>query len=87
MSDKKEGVSKRQARREEVRRKERQQRYILIGIIAAVALVIVGLIVVPAIRSANTPVGEFVKITPGAYTAAEGTTMGELERQSENRGF
>ncbi|OGO34566.1 MAG: hypothetical protein A2W35_06095 [Chloroflexi bacterium RBG_16_57_11] len=77
MSDKKEGMSKRQARREEIRRKERQQRLLLFGLIAAVALGIVALIVVPAIRSANSPVGEFVKITPGAYTAVEGTTMGD----------
>jgi protein-disulfide isomerase len=77
MSDKKEGTSKRQARRDEIRRKERRQRLILIGVIAAIALAIAGLIVVPAIRSANEPVGEFVKVTPGTYTAAEGTAMGD----------
>ena len=77
MSDKKEGTSKRQARREEIRRKERNQRLVLIGVIAAVGLAIVAFIVVPAIRSASAPVGEFVKITPGAYNSAEGTTMGD----------
>lgn len=77
MSEKKEGTSKRQARREEIRRKEKQQRLVLIGVIAAVALAIVALIVVPSIRSANAPVGEFVQITPGAYTSVDGTAMGD----------
>lgn len=77
MSDKKEGISKRQARREEIRRKERQQRLILIGVIAGVIVLIAGLIVVPSIRSATAPVGEFVKITPEAYAQANGTTMGD----------
>jgi protein-disulfide isomerase len=77
MSDKKEGISKRQARRDEIRRKERNQRLVLIGVIAAVGLAIVAFIVVPAIRSSSAPVGEFVKITPGAYNSAAGTTMGD----------
>jgi protein-disulfide isomerase len=77
MSDKKEGMSKRQARREEIRRKERQQRLVLMSVITVIALAIVAFIVVPMIRSATAPVGEFVKITPGAYTAAEGTVMGD----------
>jgi len=77
MSEKKEGVSKRQARREEIRRKERQQRLTIIGVIAAVTLAIIVLIVVPSIRSATAPVGEFIQITPVAYTAADGTGMGD----------
>lgn len=77
MSDKKEGISKRQARREELRRKERQQRLTIIGVIAAVTLAIIILIVVPSIRSATAPVGEFVKITPVAYSAANKTGMGD----------
>jgi protein-disulfide isomerase len=77
MSDKKEGISKRQARREEIRRKERQQRLVVIGVIALATLAIVALIVVPSIRSATAPVGEFVKITPVAYNSADGTNMGD----------
>lgn len=77
MSEKKETVSKRQARREEIRRKERQQRWIVIGVIAAIALAIVGVIVVPSIRSASAPVGEFVKVTPIAYSGANGTSLGD----------
>jgi protein-disulfide isomerase len=77
MSEKKEVTSKRQARKEEIRRKERQQRLIVIGVIAAIALAIVGLLVIPSIRSANAPVGEFVKITPVAYSGANGTGIGD----------
>ena len=77
MSEKKEGTSKRQARREEIRRKERQQRLVLFGVIAAVALAIVALIVIPSIRSANAPIGEFVQVTPGTYTSVDGTSMGD----------
>jgi hypothetical protein len=62
MSEKKEGMSKRQARREEIRRKERQQRLTIIGVIALATLAIVLLIVVPSIRSATAPVGDFVKM-------------------------
>ena len=77
MSDKKEVTSKRQARREEIRRKERQQRLTVIGVIAAVVLAIVLLIVIPSIRSATAPVGEFVKITPIAYSKVDKTGMGD----------
>jgi protein-disulfide isomerase len=77
MSEKKEGMSKRQARREEIRRKERQQRLTIIGVIALATLAIVLLIVVPSIRSATAPVGDFVKITPETYNAVDGTRMGD----------
>jgi protein-disulfide isomerase len=77
MSDKNEGISKRQARREEIRRKEQRQRLTIIGIIALAVLAIIGLIVVPSIQSATAPVGEFVKITPVAYNTVDGTSMGD----------
>jgi protein-disulfide isomerase len=77
MSDKKEGISKRQARREEIRRKEQRQRWTIIGVIALAVLAIIALIVVPSIQSATAPVGEFVKITPVAYETADGTGMGD----------
>jgi protein-disulfide isomerase len=77
MSDKKEGISKRQARREEIRRKERRQRLVLIGVIAAIVVAIVALIVIPSLQSKSAPVGEFVKITPETYESAVGTTMGD----------
>lgn len=71
--------SKRQIMREERRKKERQQRLITIGVIVAVALVLVGLIAAPAAQEANTPVGEFVRITPISPTSADGTAVGDPE--------
>ena len=77
MSEKKEAMSKRQARREEIRRKEQKQRLMVIGVIAVIALAIVGLLVIPSIRSASAPVGEFVKITPVEYSQVDRTGMGD----------
>lgn len=72
-----ENMSKRQARREELRRKERQQRYMIIGGLAVVALAIIGLLVVPAIRKAtNTDVPPLVQVTPVSYNNTNGFSMG-----------
>lgn len=71
--------SKRQLMREERKRKERQQRLITIGIIVAVALILVGLIAIPTAQEANTPVGEFVQVTPISPASADGTAVGDPE--------
>lgn len=76
MSDKKESLSKRQARKEELRRKERQQRIIVIGAVLLIAVALIGLVIVPSIQSAMNPGGDFVRITPQAYTTADGTRLG-----------
>lgn len=74
----KEGLSKRQARKEELRKKERQQRIIVISAVVVIGLAILGFIIVPTIRSATNPGGDFVQITPLAYNATmQGTTMGD----------
>jgi protein-disulfide isomerase len=74
----KESLSKRQARREELRRKERQQRIIIVGAVAVIGLAILGFIIVPSVRTAMNPGGDFIKITPVAYKAAiQGTNMGD----------
>ena len=76
MSDKKENLSKRQARKEELRRKERQQRIIVIGAVLLIAAALIGLVIVPTIQSAMNPAGEFVRITPQAYPTADGARLG-----------
>jgi protein-disulfide isomerase len=73
----KEGLSKRQTRREEIRRKERRQRWIVIGILVLVSAVILGIIVVPMVQNTLNPGGDFLRVTPGAYTNANGKTMGD----------
>ena len=72
----KEVISKRQARKEELRRKERQQRVIVLVVIATVALVIIGFIIVPTVQNVLKPGGDFIKITPMAYSTAQGTSLG-----------
>lgn len=74
----KENLSKRQTRKEEIRRKNRQQRmWVFIGI-GVVALLVVGLFILPAIRKAtNSEVPPFVKITPVAYQDADGFHLGD----------
>lgn len=77
MSDKNEGLSKRQARREEIRRKERQQRTIVLGAIAAVALIVILAIVLPSLRSVEEQAGEFATVEPVSYTRQDGARLGD----------
>jgi protein-disulfide isomerase len=76
MSPNKEGASKRQVRKEELRRKERQQRLITIGIVAVVAVILVGVIIIPSINNVRNPGNDFAMITPEAYTTTNGTNVG-----------
>jgi protein-disulfide isomerase len=49
----------------------------MIGGIVVVALLLVGLIALPAIQDSSTPVGEFNRITPVDYPNENGTTLGD----------
>jgi len=69
--------SKRQLRKEELRQKERRQQITTIGILGAVALVILALFIVPSIQRSANPGGKIVKITPGTYPNADGTKLGD----------
>ena len=77
MSDKKEGLSKRQARREELKRKERQQRLIVLGSIGVIALVVVIAVVIPMMRNIANPAGEFATVEPVTYSNADGVRLGD----------
>jgi protein-disulfide isomerase len=72
-----EPTSKRQMRKEEVRRKERQQRMITVGALAVAAIALLALIIVPSIQKAANPGGAFVKVTPVNYPDANGTNLGD----------
>lgn len=72
-----ESTSKRQLRKEEIRRKERQQKVITLGFISVIALVLVALIVIPSVQKAANPAGEFNQITPQAYPNENGTKLGD----------
>lgn len=69
-------LSRKQALREARRARQRRQRMIVIGMILGGALLVIAAISISYIREATAPVGEFVRITPGVYPNAKGTTMG-----------
>jgi len=71
-----ESLSKRQLRKEEIRKKERQQRTILIGGLALISVVILGIMIVPSVQKAANPAGDFVRITPQTYPEENGTSLG-----------
>ena len=72
MSPEKE-VSKRQARREEMRRRAQRQRLITIGIIVLVAL----LIVTPIVYQMLKPAAAVVSVDVGTFPKANDNTMGD----------
>ena len=72
-----EGMSKRQLRKEELRKKEQQQRMITIGAILVIVVVLLGAIIIPTVKNATNPGGEFTRITPQAYANVSGTNIGD----------
>ena len=68
---------KRQLMRERREQQARRQRLITVLIIVGVALVLVGFVAVPAIRTATAPVGDFVEITPKSYPQEDGRFLGD----------
>jgi len=73
-----ENISKRQSRKEELRKKERQQRIFVIGAIALIAIVFVVMYITSTQNAANNVAGGAIqKITLKVYKNAQGTTMGD----------
>jgi protein-disulfide isomerase len=71
-------ISKRQSRKEELRKKERQQRIIVIGAIALIAIVFVVMFITSTQNAAtNVAGGAIQKITLKEYKNAQGTTIGD----------
>ncbi len=77
MAKKEETKSKRQMVREQRERRQRQQRLLTILIVAGIAVFIAGLMIVPGILEAATPVGEIVMVTPEARPMVNGKSMGD----------
>jgi hypothetical protein len=83
MENKKEGLSRRQARREEIRRKERRQRMTVLGVISAIVLLILVAIVAPTLLGDNSTTAglgdadNFTPVAPGTYTQADGARLGD----------
>jgi protein-disulfide isomerase len=73
-----ENISKRQSRKEELRKKERQQQRIVIGAIALIAIVFAAILIITLQKGAtNAASGSIQKITVKDYKNANGTTMGD----------
>jgi len=70
-------LSKRQALREERKRREQRKRLFTILAIIGAAIIIIGLVLIPTIQTSRAPVGEFVQITPAVIPLAEGTAIGD----------
>lgn len=72
-------LSKRQAIREERKRREKRKRlFIVLGLVGA-SLIILGLVIFPTIQTATAPVGDFVKVTPTVIPLADGNAVGDPE--------
>jgi protein-disulfide isomerase len=76
-SESKTSMTKRQMIKERRRQQQRRQRLSLIAIVAAVALGIAALLIVPGILEASKPVGEFVRITPTTWPMVKGSALGD----------
>ncbi len=72
-----EPFSKRQLIREQRLKRQRQQRLFAILAIVVGALIVTGLLIVPSLRNAAAPVGDFVRITPISRPQADGTALGD----------
>lgn len=70
-------MSKRQALRQQRAQQARRQRLIIIGAIVGVVALLIALIIIPQNRRANTPVGDFVQITPGVFPDEAGLALGD----------
>lgn len=77
MNVKKDGQSKRQLRREELRRKERQQRITVVSVAGVVILLVLSALIVPNLIGDNSEARNFNRIQPGNYPTANGTALGD----------
>jgi protein-disulfide isomerase len=68
--------SKRQMLREQRAKRQRQQRTTMIIVVVIAALAIAGLLIYPSVKSALTPVGSIVLITPEPRPDANFNSMG-----------
>jgi protein-disulfide isomerase len=80
MADKqpsREKLSKRQQRKDLREKQARQQRLVTIGIVAAIALVLVAVIVIPTVQRLTNPAGKITRVTPMAFPNPNGTNLGD----------
>jgi protein-disulfide isomerase len=69
--------SKRQERREKIKKQESRSRLYMILGITILALVVVGLFVLPTILAATRPIAEIVPVDPGTHPNPNDNSMGD----------
>ncbi len=69
-------VSKRQLLRQQRVQQARKQRLITIGAIVGILALLIALMIIPQVKRANAPIGEFVRITPESYPQENGLGLG-----------
>lgn len=72
-----ETLSKRQSRKDEIRKKQQQQRVVTLSVIGISALVLLAIIIIPSIIHSNSPGNGAAKVTPFAYENKDGTRIGD----------
>jgi len=77
MAKKQETKSKRQMIKEQRLKRQRQQRLVTILVIAGIALVIAGFLIVPSLQRSLAPVGEVIQITPASRPQEDGLSLGD----------
>jgi protein-disulfide isomerase len=69
--------SKRQERREKIKKQESRSRLYMILGITIIALVVVGLFVLPTVLDATRPMADIVSVDPGTHPNANDNSMGD----------
>jgi len=75
--DRNQKTSKRQLLKQERQKRQRQKRLITLLTIVGIALILMGLVIIPTLRTSLDPVGDFFQITPETIPLAEGTAIGD----------
>lgn len=70
-------LSKREMLREQRLKKERRKRLNIILALVIGGVIVIGLVAYPSIKSAVTPVGDFVEIIPEDWPDPNGTSLGD----------
>ena len=77
--ERKQKISKRQLLKQERQKRQRQKRIITLVTIIGIALILIGMVIVPTVRTSLDPVGDFDQVTPEIIPLADGTAIGDPE--------
>jgi protein-disulfide isomerase len=69
--------SKRQSRKDEIQKKQKQQRILTLGAVGFGALLLLAIIIIPSILNSKSSGEKINKVTPFAYEKKDGTRIGD----------